>query len=269
MNRSATFRISARIPPLLCLAILALAAGLPGSAPAQLATIPPKVTPLELLELRDRGTFDIWQGNSLLGFEKYEAYLSITGDSLITWSAVEYTLVAGQETGRFAKESILIDGTLDAYPLFYQTRELVGSESRAMSMTIVDTTAQIFREKSGAGVGSVIEIPRGRFFIFDPSVYHHIEILLGRFARRSVDSRHYQVLVPATETVLDLRAVRGDEETVQLSDGTERTAVKVELSDDLTKFEAWIDEGGRLLRLEAKAQGIKVIRRPDEKTSDS
>jgi hypothetical protein len=269
MNRSTTYRISARIPPLLCLAILMLAAVLPGAATAQLATMPPNLTPLELLELRDRATFDVWQGSSLLGFEKYETYLSITGDSLITWSAVEYTLTAGRDTGRFAKESVLVDGTLDAYPLFYQTRELVGGETRAMSMTVIDTTAQIFRESSGGGVGSVIEIPRGRFFIFDPSVYHHIEILLGRFARRSVDSRRYQVLVPATETILDLRAVRGDEETVQLSDGTERTAVKVELSDDLTKFEAWIDEGGRLLRLEAKAQGIKVVRHPDEKTSDS
>lgn len=269
MSPSAAFRISARIPPLLCLAVLAAAAVWPASAPAQLATIPPEITPLERLELRDAGTFDVWQGNSLLGFEKYEAYVSVTGDSLITWSAVHYTFTAGPESSTFAKEAVLIDGAFDAYPLFYQTREVVGDQTRAMSMTVIDTTAEIFRESSGAGVGSVIEVPRGRFFVFDPSIYHHIEILLGRFARRSVDSRHYQVLVPATETFLDLTAVRGDEEKVQLSDGTEREAVKLELSDELTKFEAWVDKNGRLLRLEAKAQGIKVVRRPDDKTSDS
>lgn len=269
MSPSLDLWIPARIPPLLTLAALATAVILPGAALGQLATIPPEITPLELLELRDAGTFDVWQGNSLLGFEKYETYVSITGDSLITWSAVEYTFGAGPESSTFAKEAVLIDGAVDAYPLFYQTREVVGNDTRAMSMTVIDTTAQIFRERSGKGVGSVIEVPRGRFFVFDPSVYHHIEILLGRFARRSIDSRHYQVLVPATETFLDLTAVRGGEEKVALSDGTKREAVKLELSDELTKFEAWVDKNGRLLRLEAKAQGIKVVRRPDEKTSDS
>jgi hypothetical protein len=269
MSRHIAHRILTRIPPLLLLVSLATAIYMIGSARAQLATAPPNITPLELLELKESGTFDVWQGGTLLGTEKYETYVSLTGDSLITLSSVAYTLGVGRDTSGYEKYAILIDGALDSYPLFYQTMERVGEERRAMRVAVADTTAEIFREGGDSGVGSVMEIPRGRFFIFDPSVYHHVEILLGRFARRSIESRSYQVLVPANETILELRAVRGDEEKTQLADGEEREAIKMELSDELTRFEAWMDEGGRLLRLEAKAQGIKVVRHPDKETPDS
>jgi hypothetical protein len=258
-----------RIPPLSLLAALVLAVLAPGVAPAQLATMPPRISPPEELQFDGKGTYDVWQGDVHLGTEEYERYRSVTGDSTIAYSLIHYHISSSDGIKEFEKKALLISGTLDRRPYFYQTTETVDGVSWAMKVVFADTSAQIYVEKEGKGTSTVIVIPLEKLFVFDPGIYYQIEIMVGEFVRRRIESRRHKALVPRTERILDLKLVRRGEEDIQLASGEEKAAVKVDLSDDLTVFEVWLDEDGRLLRMESKAQGIRVARQEDEATPTS
>jgi hypothetical protein len=55
---------------------------------AQVATIAPKLSPVDKMLFLRAGTFEVWQDTTHLGSEFYTAYLTAKHDSVITTSNV-------------------------------------------------------------------------------------------------------------------------------------------------------------------------------------
>lgn len=266
---------SAMTPPLFLSLIALLAVTLFGSASAQLATIPPRISPLEVLEIKTQGLFEVWQGGDRLGTESYVTYLSITGDSLITVYETEKFIPSSTGPAkRYAKGAVLIQNTLDKLPLFYQFAEIFGERRKNLSVTIRDTVAQIYLETNDRGTGRTIAVPEGTLFIFDASIYQHFETLAADFARRNIPDRKRTVFIPSQaegNEFLELQLIRREGERIEMTTGAEREAVRIEIIDSITLIETWISDEGDMLLLQAPSQKIRVIRLPPdtEKGGDS
>ena len=92
---------------------------------------------------------------------------------------------------------------------------------------------------------------------------HHVELMVGDFARRGLPDRWHHAVVPRQQQVLKLHLIRRNPERVELANGAESDAVRVDLFDDLTLFKNWIDGEGNLLLMETETQRMRVIRDPD------
>src|SRR5262249_8142707 len=110
------------------------------------------------------------------------------------------------------------------------------------------------------GDGSVIAVPPGRVYILDPSVYEQVEALTRDFAQSQVAKRTMHALIPPRDTVITIQMSRGPKEKVKVADGKSVSAQRVDMFDDLPRIEAWLDDAGNLVRLEAPAQKVRVVR---------
>ena len=233
---------------------------LAASARAQVATIAPKLSPVSRMYFLRAGTFEVWQDTTRLGTEFYSAYLTGKRDSVVTTTNVVYDLRAGPRLMHYEKKSLRITSELDGHLYLYQSAEQIGAQDRALSVTTFDTTATIYHENGGQGDGTVIAIPVGRVYVLDPSVYEQVESLTRDFAQSQVPSRTMHAMIPSRDTVITIRMNRGPKEKVSGTAGKSMSAQRVDLFDDLTKIQAWLDDSGNLVRLEAPAQKVRVVR---------
>jgi hypothetical protein len=230
-------------------------------ARAQVATIAPKLSPVEKMLFLRAGTFEVWQDTTRLGTEFYTAYLTAAKkDSVITTSSVVYDLHSGKRLMHYEKKTLRITGAMDSHLMQYQSAEEIGPQERALAVTTYDTTATIYHEDNGQGDGTVIVVPPGRVYILDPSVYEQVEALTRDFAQSQVPSRTMHALIPPRDTVITIQMKRGPKEKVQGTGGKPMSAQRVDMYDDLTRIQAWLDDSGNLVRLEAPAQKVRVVR---------
>jgi hypothetical protein len=214
----------------------------------------------EHLSLSKTGTFEVWQDTTRLGTEFYRVYASPKGDSLIAVSNVRYDL--RDRGGRLAyeKKTLEITRTLDAFPLLLQSEETVGGQDRSVSITFREGNAIVFREAGGGGQADVIAVPPGRLHILDPNVYEHVESLVADFWTRGIAARTQNVIMTPRDTVLQIRLTRGPQETVVGPEGRKVKATRVDVFDELTLIKTWLDDQGLMIRLEAPAQKLRVVR---------
>jgi hypothetical protein len=231
-------------------------------AQAQVATVAPKISPVEKMLFLRAGTFEVWQDTMRLGTEFYSAYLTAKRDSVITSSNVVYDLRSGPRLMHYEKRALRIATSLDNHLFLYQSAEQIGQEERALAVTTYDTSATIYHENNGAGEGSVIAVPPGRIYVLDPSVYEQVESLTRDFALSGLPGRSMHALIPSRDTVITIQMKRGPKEKVQGTGGKPLMAQRVDMYDDLTRIQAWLDDSGNLVRLEAPAQKVRVLRRP-------
>jgi hypothetical protein len=239
-----------------------VATALCGPARAQIATIAPKLSPVDRMLFLRAGTFEVWQDTTRLGTEFYSAYLTAKRDSLISASNVIYDLHSGRRVMHYEKKTLRINNGMDNHLLQYQSAEQIGADDRALAVTTYDTTATIYHENNGQGDGTVIAIPHGRVYVLDPSVYEQVEALTRDFAESQVPARTMNAMIPSRDTVIVIQMKRGPKEKVQGAGGAPVNALRIDMFDDLTRIQAWLDEAGNLVRLEAPAQKVRVIRLP-------
>jgi hypothetical protein len=266
MNAHASYRRAGRSPRLLLPFALLLAALPPVPAAwSQVATTLPDVGGLERLALARTGTFEVWQDTTRLGTEFYRVYSTPKGDSLLAISTVRYELRGQGGLTAYEKWTLGITRGLDAFPLLFQSREGIGGRQRVLNLTFPDGNAIIFRESEGSGQANVVGVPPGRLYILDPNVYEHIETLVSDFCERGLATRLQNVIMTPRDTVLQVRLTRGPQESIEGPGRGKRKATRVDVSDDLTLIKTWLDEQGLLLRLEAPAQKLRVVRLPPGK----
>jgi hypothetical protein len=231
-------------------------------AQGQVATIAPKLSPVEKMFFVRAGTFEVWQDTTRLGTEFYCTYVTAKHDSVVTSTSVVYDLHSGKRLMHYEKRALRITNALDNHLLLYQSADQVGAQDRAIAVTTFDTTATIYHEDGGQGDGNIIAVPPGRVYILDPSVYEQVEALTRDFAQSQVPSRTMHALIPPRDTVITIQMNRGPKEKVQGPGGKSLSAQRVDMYDDLTRIQAWLDDSGNLVRLEAPAQKVRVVRLP-------
>lgn len=246
----------------LSFAALAAAAGWLPAARAQVAAPPEDLGAVERMTLVRTGTFEIWQDTTRLGTEFYRVYESPRRDSLLAASTVRYELRADGGLTTIEKWTLSISRRLDAFPLRYQRHEQTGGRQRSLSLLTRDTTATVYREVEGFGEGTVVRLPPGRIYILDPGIYEHVENLVSDFFLRGLETREQNVLMTPSDEVQQVRLTRGPREKVEVPGRGTVEATRVDLFDDLTLIRVWLDDEGRMLRLEAPAQRIRVVRLP-------
>ncbi len=267
--RSIAARRPAVLPALVALVILAALAGSYLTRPAwsQVAAggQSPEVGPTARLTLLRTGTFEAWQDTTRLGTEFYRVYITAQRDSVIAASAVHYLLHDRRGSATLEKRTVSISRALDSYPLFYQSHQQIGGRTLTFGLTTSDTTANFYREAEGRGIAKVIGVPPGRLYVLDPSVYERVEAMVTDFFASPAQSRLQNVVMTPRDTVVQVRLTRGPLETIDLPGRGKVQATRVDLFDDLTLIQTWVDEHGLLLQVVAPQQKFRLVRLPPGK----
>jgi hypothetical protein len=229
---------------------------------AQIADVAPQIRPVETMLALRAGTFEVWQDTTRLGTEFYSSYVTAARDTAAISSLITYELRSGRARLHSEKHTIrLVNGT-DNLLYLYQAHEDIGPQERGVAVTSYDTTATIYHEADGKGSGDVIGIPHGRIYVLDASAYEQVEWLVRDFVESGLQTRSFHALIPPRDTVIDIQLSRGSKEKIQGPGGKTLSAQRVDINDDMTKINVWMDDQGNLLRLEAPAQKVRVVRLP-------
>jgi hypothetical protein len=241
---------------------LALLAPLFALAPARAAVV-------DTYEVKQQASFEIYTGDTRLGTEKFRVYAA--HDTLITASTVRLDGLGPESTLPFEKRTTYLQRGYDSYPLVFQiVQEARSDTSQSMALNCVfrDTVAIIYKESGQRGVGTSVALPPGRLYILEPGIYLQVQLLLADFLAGSQDTRRQPVLIPSAEQVVDLFLKKGPVEPIVVR-GHRVDARRIELTDKLTNLVAWMDEHGRLMKLEAPGQGLRVERGPEIAEKDA
>ncbi len=207
---------------------------------------------------QDSAKFEIYQDDRLLGIEDYRTFK--TGDTLVITSALDLSGAREGSTLPRFKETMFLRKADSSYPIVFHVTELArDSTQTSLNCVFRDTTVVIYRENKRGGVGDALALPPGRLYLLEPGIYAQIQTLLGDFVQSSQNKRKQSVLIPAVGQVVEVTLSRGPRENL----GQDRFLVKttrVDMTDKLTTLSAWMDSGGRMWKLEAKAQGLRVER---------
>ena len=209
--------------------------------------------------LEDSTTFEIYQDEQMLGIEEYRLYR--TNDTLIVGSALRLTGAGEQSNLPRQKNTTFLRRADSSFPLVFQVSE-VGRDtmnSKAINCIFSDTTVMIYHEMRGGGKGEAIALPPGRLYILEPGIYAQVQTIAGDFVQRSQPRRKQPVLIPSARLVVDLFLTRGARERLGQGGHVVETT-KVELTDKLTRLVAWVDDQGRMWKMEAPGQGLRVER---------
>ncbi|MGH7725509.1 MAG: hypothetical protein ACREOU_08770 [Candidatus Eiseniibacteriota bacterium] len=244
------------------LAALAVMSALDVARPRSSFAAPPRPnwTTIEVSQ------FDILRGNRLLGTESLRIYQS--GDTLITASTVRLDAAGPESALPLEKRLTYLRRNLDSFPLVFQVGTTPRDSTREgtdLNCIFGDTVATVFREIEGHGRVETVGLPPGKLYLFEPGVYLPVQLLLADFVAGSQDKRKQAVLIPSAVTVVDLYLTRTGRDTLVVS-GRRVPTTRVEMTDNLTPFTAWIDDKGRLWKLAAQGQDLVVQRRPDPGT---
>lgn len=229
-----------------------------------LSSVPPACTAaVDSLTIREQASFEIWTGATRLGTERFRIFAS--HDTLITASTVRLDGAAPTSTLPFEKRSTFLQRTYDSYPLSFLIAELPRTDTTltmALNCVFADTVVTIYKEARDRGTGVSVALPPGRLYILEPGIYLQVQLLLADFLAGSQQTRRQPVLIPSAEQVVDLFLTRGPVETIVVR-GRRMDGRRVDFTDRLTKLVGWLDEKGRLLKLEAPGQKLRVERGPE------
>ena len=211
---------------------------------------------------RDSSSFEIWQGDVLLGTEEYRVFQ--TSDTLIMGSTLRLPGARPDSKLPIEKRTTFLRRALDSYPLVFQVmdfpRDSTRGKSTAINVVFSDTTAVIYREITGViGRGEAISLPPGRIYLLEPGIYAQVQTLAGEFLATKQQKRRQPVLIPSAQQVVELTLTRGPVERLE-NEGHVVTTTRVDITDKLTQLVAWVDADGRMWKMEAPGQGLRVER---------
>jgi hypothetical protein len=224
-----------------------------------LAPAPPLAAQPTTWTLRDSATFEIYQDDRLLGVETFRTFR--TNDTLVVGSALRLPGRAEGSSLPRLKNTTFLRRYDSSFPIVFQVSE-VGEDStvfRAINCVFNDTTVVVYKEDSGVGQGTTLALPPGRLYLLEPGIYAQVQTLAGDFVQSSQDKRKQPVLIPSAGVVVDLFLTRGPRE--QLGQGSHIVeTTRIAISDKLTELVAWVDDAGRMWKMEAPGQGLRVER---------
>jgi len=211
---------------------------------------------------RDSASFEIYQGDVLLGTEEYRAFQ--TSDTLIMGSTLRLPGAAKDSKLPLEKRTTFLRRMLDSYPLVFQVidypRDAEKGHATAINCMFHDTSAVIYREITGqVGRGESIALPPGRLYILEPGIYAQVQTLAADFLVRKQERRKQPVLIPSAQSVVEITMTRGPVEKLGQGDVVVTTQ-RVIMTDGLTQLVAWIDPEGRMMKMEAPREGLRVER---------
>ncbi|MEO6462748.1 MAG: hypothetical protein ABIP29_06705 [Candidatus Eisenbacteria bacterium] len=233
---------------------LALAFAVLGSVAAR-----PAAAQLPGWTVIDSTTFEIYQDDRQVGDEQYRAYRSndtlIIGSSLRMPGLPEGSLLPSLKTTTFLRRAD------NSWPLVFQVQEAGRdtTKTRSINCSFSDTTVMVFHEVDGVGSGTAVALPPGRLYLLEPGIYAQVQTLVGDFALSTQNKRKQPVLIPSAKAVVDVHLTRGPKERL----GQERFVVqttRIDLTDGLVQLSAWVDGQGRMWKMEAPGQGLRVER---------
>ena len=207
----------------------------------------------------DSATFEIYQNDRQLGDESYRAYR--TNDTLIIGSSTQLPGAPAGSPLPAAKTTTFLRRAMDAWPLIFQVYEVHRdtSQNRTISCAFNDTTVIVFHEVGRQGSGTALALPPGRLYLLEPGIYAQVQTLVGDFVRSTQNARKQSVLIPSAKVIVDVHLKRGIREKLGQAGRVVETT-QVELTDKLTTLVAWVDDQGRMWKLEAPGQGLRVER---------
>ena len=209
--------------------------------------------------LEDSTTFEIYQDEVMLGIEEYRLYR--TNDTLIVGSTWRLTGAGEESDLPRQKNTTFLRRADSSFPLVFQVTELARDtlNSKAINCVFSDTSVMIYHEMRGSGKGESIALPPGRVYILEPGIYAQVQTLAADFVQRPQERRKQPVLIPSARTVVDLYLTRGERERLG-QDGFVVETTRVELTDKLNRLVAWVDDQGRMWKMEAPGNGLRVER---------
>jgi hypothetical protein len=95
--------------------------------------------------------------------------------------------------------------------------------------------------------------------VLEPGIYAQVQTLAGEFLATKQDKRRQPVLIPSAQQVVELTLTRGPVEKLG-QEGHVVTTTRVDITDKLTQLVAWVDADGRMWKMEAPGQGLRVER---------
>jgi hypothetical protein len=224
---------------------------------------PARAAVVDGYQVKQQASFEIYTGETRLGTEKFRIY--VTNDTLISASTVRLDGAEPTSPLPFEKRSTFLQRSFDSYPLVFQIVQqprIDTLQTMALNCAFRDTVVIIYKESGQRGVGVSVALPPGRLYILEPGIYLQVQLLLADFLAGSQETRRQPVLIPTSEQVVDLFLKKGPVEPIVVR-GKRIDARRIELTDKLTSLVAWMDPDGRMWKLEAPGQGLRVERGPE------
>jgi hypothetical protein len=240
------------------LSILAIAAG-PGAARSATA-------PAQEVTTQQASSFEIYSGDHRLGTENFRIYA--IADTIIMTSDVTLDGASPGSTLPLTKSAAFRQRKFDSYPVAFVAEERTRRDTSRVDRTVCafgDTVVMITRDRADRGRVESVGLPPGRLYILEPGVYLQLQVLLADFLAHTQEERKQSVLIPSLATVIEVELKRGPAEDIVVRGRTVKTT-KVEMTDQMTTFDAWLDGDGRMWRLTAPGQPLRVERGKDETT---
>jgi hypothetical protein len=213
---------------------------------------------------RDSSYFTISQDGRAIGREEFVHY--VQHDTVFSYSTVTLDGLPKDSPVPLVRRTTFLQRRIDSYPMFFETISTPRDTAASLSISCVfsDTTVVVYREIKQRGLGEALALPPGRLYILDPGVYHPIQLLMADFLGMSQDRRQQKVFIGANNTFATLSLTRGVQRTLRAG-GRSRLLTSVQLKDESAEFVGWLDDAGRMWRLEAVGQGLMIERAPETK----
>jgi hypothetical protein len=207
----------------------------------------------------DSTTFEIYQDDRQIGEEQYRAYR--TNDTLIIGSSLSLPGLPEGSPLPSVKNTTFLRRADNSWPLAFHVQEAGRdtTNTRSISCAFSDTTVIVFHEAAGVGRGTALALPPGRLYILEPGIYAQVQTLVGDFARSTQNKRKQPVLIPSAKAIVDIHLTRGPKERLGQDKFVVQTT-RIDLTDNLVRLSAWVDDQGRMWKMEAPGQGLRIER---------
>jgi len=208
-------------------------------------------------------SFDIYSGEHRLGTEKFSIYT--IADTVIMTSDVTLDGVSPDSRLPRSKSAAFRQRAFDSYPVAFVAEEHPRNDTsyvNRINVAFRDTVAMITLDRADRGRVESVGLPPGRLYLLEPGIYLQVQVLLADFLARGQETRNQSVLIPSLAKILDVQLTRGDEEEIMVRGARVHTR-RVTMTDGQTTFQAWLDTTGRMWRLVADGQPLRVDRGRD------
>lgn len=212
----------------------------------------------------ERGRLIVFQDDEPVATERF-AY-TLSGDSIVI-EAIHSRRMRGADgaVAEFKKSAGLVVSRLDYGLIRYLSNQDAGGHRSVTgtSMAPGDTVITIFRESDGVGDASSLELPPGRVFIIDPLVFSLFDVMCRNLGRQTFETRPVSLITmgePPQAVEATVTRALGD---TLLWGGKRVTVTRLTFADAQSKFVAWVDREGRMLRFEASDGRVRVEREPE------
>ncbi len=203
----------------------------------------------------DRGSFEIYQDDRLLGTEIF-AFVS-HGDSLLVTSR-SFQVLPNGDTLR--KDVAQVLGLYDYGLRSYRSKQHLEGHVLARALRLGDTTLTSERQLDGGGEVDQYPLPPGRMFVMDPKMFVCFDLVCRSLHGKAFDRRPLTLFVMGLrDTTLELTATDAGSESIRWG-ARAIQARRLEIGDERLKFVAWASPSGRMLRLAEAVSGLRVER---------